>query len=172
MQLYATDLFVTVNTHRTYTRQLHADLHAAIAALTDAANAQRVLGQSAEHPTIYEARIEVKEIGWELSQRQRFFHAHFVFELTHSGGLQLGPLGDAEGVGIQRRLQRYFDGALGVEGVYVHATLAPSSAAKNYMRKQQERQQRQGQEEGEEGRLLPERTIIGGVGAFRGPAAT
>lgn len=171
-RLYATDLFVTVNPHRTYTRQLHADFRAAIVALTDAATAQRVLGQSAEHPTIYEARIEVEEIGWELSQRQRFFHAHFVFELTHSGGLQLGPLGDAEGVGIQRRLQRYFDDALGVEGTYVHTTLAPSSAAKNYMRKQQERQRGEGQEEAEEGRILPERTLIGRMGAFRGPPAT
>lgn len=164
-RLYSTDLVVTVNPHRTYTTALHHDFRAAIEGLGDAATAQRVLGQSAQHPTIYEARVAPEEIGWELSKRQRLFHAHFVLELTHSGGLRLGPVGDAEGVGVQRRLQRYFDATLGIQGTYVHATLASSSAAKNYMRKQQASR---GEEEGAEGRILPERTLVGRAGAFRG----
>lgn len=166
-RLYSTDLFVTVNPHRTYTRALHDDFARAVADLAEPATAQLVLGQSSEHPTIYEARIAPEEVGWELSTRQRLFHAHFLFELTHSGGLRLGPVADPEGVGIQRRLQRYFSDALGVEGVYVHARLAASSAAKNYMRKQQEARNA----EGAQGRLLPERTLTGRAGAFRGATA-
>lgn len=166
-RLYSTDLFVTVNPHRTYSTGLHEDFRAAIVALTEPATAQRVLGESAKHPTIYEARIEAEEIGWELSKRQRFLHAHFLLELTHSGGLHLGPLGDPEGVGTQRRLQLYFDRALGVPGVYVHASLAPSSRAKNYMRKAQARES-----EGEEGHVISERTFTRRPRSLRRSAAS
>lgn len=139
----STDLFVTVNTHRVNNHELRTALVAAIVALGDVATCGAVFG---EHVTVLNSVVRAEEIGIELTTRQRHVHAHFTFEIEHAEEtpIHLGPRTDPEGLGVNRRLQHYFNTALGIR-CYVRADLlAEQSSTKNYNRKRQAAREAEG----------------------------
>lgn len=135
----ASDLFVTVNTHCDPSPAFDEACLQAVVALNDLEVANQVFSSI----DVRRARVRAAEVGFELTPRQGKRHLHFTLELDHSGSppLSLGPRNDPDGVGVNERLQRYFDEALQLappQGCYVRADiLREQSATKNYNRKQQ-----------------------------------
>lgn len=131
---FASDFNVTVQTHRDDSLELRRSLRAACAALGDLDVAQGVFSSI----VVTNAFVDEEEIGFELSPVQQKLHAHFELELDHSEEppLKLTSAADPEGRGVNRRLQDYFNKAIGVDGCYVRAELNRTlSAHKNYKRK-------------------------------------
>jgi hypothetical protein len=138
LDLASSDLFVTLNTHQPPSDELKERLRVAIVRLG-------MLPVAATVFTTIELRsvtLRAEEIGFELTSKRGIkLHTHFVIEITHSEStpLSLGPRLDAEGKGVNRRLQDYFNEELSFDkSCYVEAQLMrDQSATKNYNRKQQ-----------------------------------
>lgn len=126
------DFFVTVNTHYKYDADLFDALHGAIKRSLAPATAELFNVKSADD--IRDSRVS--DVGIELTKNRQQLHAHFIWEITHSTTLSIGPKLSSDGKGINARMQAFFDEALGIEGTYCHVMLLRErSYAKNYARK-------------------------------------
>ena len=129
------DFFITVNTHKPYTRDLYTSF---LQAIKDIEVAIGLLFNVDDEDI---KKVIVSDIGLETARNPKkrttlYLHAHFVVEVVHSTTLLLGPKEASDGKGINKRLQEYFDAALAIEGTYCNVKLLKDeSAAKNYARK-------------------------------------
>lgn len=137
---YVTHFLVLVNPRLPPTDELAELLYRAINALERPAVAAEALAYPAR---IYSSTIggEGGALGQEVGGQFGYLHQHFTWRIVHAGNLRIDSRSDPDGLGINRRLQRYFRRRIPTgRGIYVRASLNRQlSYTENYNLKQQQR---------------------------------